>query len=480
MKPASAPPSHEPVLTPAALSRFGLPALLLLTILAYLNSFAGVWQFDDHAVLLADPRVQSLSAWWQSLPHIRPLFKLSVAINHELGWGLPGFHLVNLLLHLANTALLHQLLLRLLTGQSQARFTPWPVWFITAVFALHPAQTEVVTYLSGRSVALEAFGLLFSCYALLRYQQSAPSSLRWPWLMLMAFAVVLALASRESAVIAPLLLGWLALCGRDWQAEPESSRRLMIVAMLAALLLLIAVLLLPRYRDLLWLALQWRDLETLVATQSQAIAHLLAVAGGLAPLNADPALLVAPLISLRGATAMALLIVLSVATWRRRVRQPLAVLAFGCLLIIWLPTHSIFVRLDPVNDRQLYLALPAILALALLLLAPLGVGIARVLPRASLRHQQILQVGVLLCIAALATATALRNRIYFDESTYWRDVVDKAPHNARAWNNLGMALAMAGQRTDAEAAFLKALQRRPDYRKAAVNLRLLQAGRLPQ
>ena len=464
---------------PTSLSRFGLPILLLLTILAYLNSFAGVWQFDDHAVLLADPRVQSLSAWWQSLPHIRPLFKLSVAINHELGWGLPGFHLVNLLLHLANTALLHQLLLRLLTGQSQARFTPWPVWFITAVFALHPAQTEVVTYLSGRSVALEAFGLLFSCYALLRYQQSAPSSLRWPWLMLMAFAVVLALASRESAVIAPLLLGWLALCGRDWQAEPESSRRLMIVAMLAALLLLIAVLLLPRYRDLLWLALQWRDLETLVATQSQAIAHLLAVAVGVAPLNADPALLVAPLISLRGATALALLIALSVAIWRRRVRQPLAVLTFGCLLIIWLPTHSIFVRIDPVNDRQLYLALPAILALALLLLAPLGVGIARALPRASMRRQQILQAGVLLCIASLATATALRNRIYFNESVYWQDVVDKAPHNARAWNNLGLALAVAGQRADAEAAFLMALQRRPNYQKAAVNLRLLRADRLP-
>ena len=86
---------------------------------------------------------------------------------------------------------------------------------------------------------------------------------------------------------------------------------------------------------------------------------------------------------------------------------------------------------------------------------------------------------MLLCIASLATATALRNHIYFNESVYWQDVVDKAPHNARAWNNLGLALAVAGQRADAEAAFLMALQRRPNYQKAAVNLRLLRADRLP-
>ena len=40
-----------------------LGLLLALGILAYANSFAGVFYFDDQAVLFDDPRLQSLSTF---------------------------------------------------------------------------------------------------------------------------------------------------------------------------------------------------------------------------------------------------------------------------------------------------------------------------------------------------------------------------------------------------------------------------------
>src|SRR3990167_4054173 len=104
--------------------RWTLPALLLLSLIAYLNSFSGSWQFDDFAVLLADQRVQSLPNWWQSLPHIRPLFKLSVVLNHQLMPGLFGFHAVNLLLHVGNVLLVQAVFVRLLRQHGAASQAP--------------------------------------------------------------------------------------------------------------------------------------------------------------------------------------------------------------------------------------------------------------------------------------------------------------------------------------------------------------------
>ena len=68
-------------------------------LLAYATSFAGGFQFDDWNVIVEEPRVQTLGAWWQSLPAIRPLLKLTFALNLQSGLGLFGFHLVNVLVH---------------------------------------------------------------------------------------------------------------------------------------------------------------------------------------------------------------------------------------------------------------------------------------------------------------------------------------------------------------------------------------------
>ena len=75
-------------------------ALLLgATLLAYATSFAGVFQFDDFWAIVNEPTVQSVLAWWHSLPGLRPLLKLTYAVNHQSGFGLAGFHAVNLAVH---------------------------------------------------------------------------------------------------------------------------------------------------------------------------------------------------------------------------------------------------------------------------------------------------------------------------------------------------------------------------------------------
>jgi protein O-mannosyl-transferase len=138
--------------------------LALAVSIAYANSFASVFQFDDFLAIVENPAVHSFPAWWADLVRggIRPLLALSYLVNYILG-GLFGFHLFNVVLHFCNAVLIHalsQLLRTASRGHTDAqRFIPW----LTALlFAVHPMQVEAVTYITGRSSSLMSFFYLGS------------------------------------------------------------------------------------------------------------------------------------------------------------------------------------------------------------------------------------------------------------------------------------------------------------------------------
>ena len=112
-------PSPEPVEGSEGERAPAVVVLVLAACAAYATSFLGGFQFDDWRVIVDDPRVQSVPAWWSSMPGIRPLLKLSYAWNQGSGMGLPGFHAANLAVHAASTALAFLLLARL--GRRLAR-----------------------------------------------------------------------------------------------------------------------------------------------------------------------------------------------------------------------------------------------------------------------------------------------------------------------------------------------------------------------
>jgi tetratricopeptide (TPR) repeat protein len=145
--------------------------------------------------------------------------------------------------------------------------------------------------------------------------------------------------------------------------------------------------------------------------------------------------------------------------------------AFAALwFLLWLaPTNSLLARLDLVNDRQLYMALagPALL-------------LAAAIRRLAIRQRSVAVAAFVAALALTGLATHLRNDVYRDEVTFWRDVVSRSPHNARAFNNLGIALADQCDLRRAEQAWRRALELDPGYVRVLVNLRLLREGVLPE
>ena len=133
-----------------------LTAFVAVVGMLYWPATTGPFQFDDYNVIVDNPAIHSLPAWFDSMPGIRPLLKLSYTLNWSLLNGALspqpfGFHLFNIGCHLLSTALVFTLLNRL---RADHRHGGLIALAGAALFALHPAQTEAITYICGRSVAL--------------------------------------------------------------------------------------------------------------------------------------------------------------------------------------------------------------------------------------------------------------------------------------------------------------------------------------
>ena len=401
---------------------------------AFLPSLAGVFQFDDYNVIVNYPTVHS----WQALfdragDGVRPLLKASYTLNWTLGGG---FQLLNIALHAMNAALLF------LIGKILFR-NPSAALVAALLFALHPAQTEAVTYVSGRSSSLMA---LFYLGALLAYLRGA----HWA---VSALLFVLALATRETAVTLPAVLLLCELCRADRSGWKEIARR---QGPHWALLLACGMFLLAnrRYFDLIAYGYSERGLADNLLTQVGGVSYLVLRFLSLHGYNIDPALPAlagwTPALVFQAAL-LAGLLALGVANLRARPWVAFGVLWFFLQLS---PTNSIVPRLDVANDRQLYLAN---WGLFIALAVQLNLSWKTALP----------------VILAFAVASVSRQLDYRSEIALWEASVREAPWNARAHNNLGYAFQLAGRREEARREYREALVFDPSSRKAKFNLMFL-------
>jgi hypothetical protein len=366
---------------------------------------------------------------------VRPLLKASYALNWTLSPSPFGFHLVNIAMHAANAVLLF-LIGKLLTRHRGAALAA------ALLFALHPMQTEAVTYISGRSSSMMAS---FYLGAMLWYLRGGH------WLGSSAL-FVLALATRETAVTLPAAL---LLCelARGTPLREIARRQAALWALLAAGALVI--LFNQRYFDLVAYGFRGRGPGENLLTQVGGVSYLVSRLLGLHGLNIDPALPVlaewTPVLVLQ-AILLAALAVLGLANLRAR-----PWLAFG---ILWFflqlaPTNSIVPRLDVANDRQLYLACWGLfLALAV-------------------QCTSLPKPAFALMLALFAGFNVARQLDYRDEISLWEASVRAAPWNARARNNLGYAYYEAGRKAEAWREMQTALFLDPHHAKARANLALL-------
>jgi len=419
--------------------------------LAYFNALSGPFQFDDWNVIVHNPAV---TAWLPDVGGLRPLLKLSYALNWRIDPAPFGFHLFNGVLHALNALLVYALGARLAAPVLDAAAARRAALIGALLFALHPVHTEAVTYISGRSAALMTFFYLASLLAWVHGR--ARNSRAWLW-GVSPLLFGLALLTRETAVTLPFaLLLWEACCRREGGALRAQWPHWLVLA--AAIL---AMALHPGYRELL----AWAPNMDTLRTQVHGVTYLMSRWIMLAGLNLDPDLRLQTVWSaILVAQAVALALLLAAGLWALR-RRPW--LGFGVLWLFLqlLPGNSLILRWDVANERQLYLA-------------GVGVWLALGLELENLRARlprPVAAPALALLLAGLAAFTMLRNDDYRSEVALWEDAARKSPHKARVHNNLGDAYRQAGEPAKARASFARALSIDPDYLLARNNLRAVEA-----
>lgn len=430
--------------------RRDLALLAIAVALAYANSLYGAFQFDDYNVIVEYPQVHGWAAWWWDAGHgLRPLLKASYTLNWTLNTEPWGFRLFNIGVHALNTLLVYALTLDLARTQNRLAAPHRAALLCALLFALHPAQTEVVTYISGRSTGLMALFYLAALYAYTQARYKTALSL-----------FLAALAAKEVAVTLPAaLLLW--ECGRRQRLDWRAVLRRQLPYWLLLIALGCAALLRTKYAEFFEVSLETRGPFENLLTQANGIFWLLGQYAWPLTQNIDPDLPIitrlSPLVALQGG---ALLAGLALGLWalRRRLWLGVAILWFYLHLA---PTNSIFPRIDVANDRQLYLA-----GLGLTWLLVFGLN--------DYLHRLWLRTGFAVLLLALALLTAQRNRDYASEISLWQQTARVSPDKARPHNNLAHAYRLAGCSRQAAASWRRALKLEPDYILPRANLERLE------
>ncbi|MBI2413467.1 MAG: tetratricopeptide repeat protein [Deltaproteobacteria bacterium] len=430
-------------------------ALVILAVFAvYLNALLyGSFQFDDFNVIVNNPAVHSLDAWRAGLfSGIRPLLKLTYAANWSLSGSPFGFHFFNIAVHAASALLVLRLSETFMekngVGKGFALFS-------ALLFALHPIQTEAVTYVSGRSSSLMAFFLFASLFLYEKGRDKRPALAY----IASSFFFLLAVGVKETAVIFPFaLILWDKAMGRGLR---DSFKRQ--AAHWGLFLFAVLAILGSRGYNRFFTGIDARELSSTVLSNINGVAYLLSRFVSVKGLNIDPDLPVltasSPLVPIEAA-ALAVLVIGGILLL---VRRPWAGFGVLWLFLFLLPTNSIVPRLDIANERHLYIG-------AFGVFLSFSVGVSRVAGK--LDKRAVAAVGAVFLLI-LGAFTVARNRDYRSETSLWEATVKLSPAKPRAWNNLGFAYSAEGRKEEARAAYSAALRLDPGYGKAERNLKAL-------
>ena len=182
----------------------GLIAVLLVTALCLLPILSFPLVCDEY-VLAVLARKMGPQAMWHFLTHagedhfFRPLADTSLALDRVAGW-----HLLSLVLHLINTALVFVFSWRLFRSAGAA-------FWAAAFFGIHGTRAESVALLAR----FDQLATLFVLGGLLLFDQYLESR-RGGLLAASCVAMLCGLLSKESAYVFPLLALWLLAFRGQW------------------------------------------------------------------------------------------------------------------------------------------------------------------------------------------------------------------------------------------------------------------------
>lgn len=443
-----------------------LGLVVLFGLIAYANCFTKPFHLDDF------PHIYTknwTADFWGTLPTLmnRPLICVTLYVNQLIGGNsTPGFHLLNVAIHLLAGLTLFGVVRRtLLLPRWQGRFQEnqaiWLAFGIASLWTVHPLNTHAVTYIIQRCESLMGLFIFLALYALVRGSQSFRP---WAWYGLAIISALAGSLCKEVMITTPalFLLYDRIFLSQSWK-ETIKRRGLVHLGLLAAAWTYPVAF---QYRPVLKVAeessvgfnVPFLRPHLYFMTQTGVILHYIRLM--LWPTDLCFEYRDWPLTTdwwqfLRTGIPYGLLVLATLwGVWRNRWW---GFLMAGFFIVLSL-TSSIVPIVDMVNEYRMYVPGVSVIGLAV---AAIYAGLGRIAPGRSVHH---LLFGLVLLIlnTALITLTMMRNEDYRSAISIWEDAVQKRPNNAKAYQHLAQALEGEGQWKEAEAMHRLALRYQPN------------------
>ncbi len=397
--------------------------------------------------------------------HYQPLSWITLAIDYTL-WGMQphGYHVTNVILHMANALLVYALALALLPRATAAPGgAPRPMALASAAavaalsFAIHPLRVESVAWVTERRDVLSAFFLLLTVLAYLRMADAPRAAASRVWLAVSLGCFVFSLLSKAWGMTLPVVLLVLdAYPLRRFRAA-GNRRRDILLEKLPFLALAAAAMVLATLAQL-----TVSEMRTL--GQHGAAARLMQAAYGLLfylwktilPINLSPLYPLRPDFDPTAVPyllcGLAVLVLTLTLMWGWR-RWPWALAAWTCYGVILSPVLG-FLQTGPqlVADRYTYLACVP--------LALLAGGAVHHFPRLRSLSAAAVIATMLLTLACL---TFRQTRVWTNAFTLWDHALSVDRSNYVANLNRGWLELQTGDIPRALAYYDAALRDNPTF-----------------
>ena len=344
-----------------------------------------------------------------------------------------GYHVVNMLLHAVNAALVFVLITQLSGSRAVG-------WGTAALFAVHPVHIESVAWVSSMKGLLCGAFILAHLICSLRPERTPKQDV---WGLVFFF---LALMSKALTVVVPVivLLYDMLICRKKFS---ESLARQFIPGMLSVWMLLMTMG--AQTTVLGGIRGHW-ELSRLHIVALDSIILWRYVGMLLWPTNLsvlyDPAVR-----GIAGQVALACSgwAIVGVLAWRVRRSQPLVILSLASALVLLLPVLNLTPITTLMNDRYLYM--PSIPLFALLL------GLLEAGYRRLDRVDRAWLAIPLTATAALLIASRLQLPVWQNDQALWEHTVSQTPTLPVVQFQYATMLYQQGQRTSAIAVLQSAL-----------------------
>ncbi len=446
---------------------FASLAIVLLTI--YSNSFHGVWHFDDFDNVGNNPGVHVKSLTSEELQKTffikgrvgRSFAYFTFGLNYYFG-GLEvfGYHVVNFTIHLLAALFLFLFLnetLRLPSLRDHYSEKALVISFIAALlWAVNPVHATSVTYIVQRMSSMAGLFFIMAMFFYVRGRTSPSRAKAVTYFTFCVVAFLLALGSKENAVMLPVILWLYDLFFIQGLTSRNIRKNIIILA--------------PVLFSVIAIGLLYRDFSTLIQgydtrpftmgerlmTQPRVVFFYLSLL--FYPIPSRLTLLydidisrslLEPWTTLPAIVALFLIVALALLSARR---WPL--LSF-CVLFFFI-NHVVegsFLPLEMVYEHRNYIP-------SMMLFLPVAVFVVAVIRRFSYNrmYQAFILAALVLVIVDQGHTTYMRNDILSDEKTLWLDNVEKAPNSSRVHALLGKTLLNEGGHQQALLEFQEAMR----------------------